>query len=93
MKFLFVRKFQTSAGAVPVPKHVVMTLAPRNVVHFGDHRFDLLTSSIKTVVEIDRAEVIAKIPQLREHPNRATGPRPRPLLHQRSNEPINLLTG
>ena len=57
--------------AVATPKHVAVTLAPRSVVNLRYDRFGPTAGAVEAVIKVERAEVVAPVPQLCEQ---ADGP-------------------
>ena len=53
-------------AAVALPQHIVMALPPWSVANFRHDCVYLLASFVETEKQIQRAEVEAKIPQLRQ---------------------------
>jgi len=59
--------------AIALPQDIAVLLVPWRVVHFGNHRLDPQAFFIVTIEEVQGAEVISKITQLGEQPNRPFG--------------------
>ena len=76
-------------GLISLPENIGVLFPPRRVAHFSDNRLDPIGIRCETIEEVERTEVLAEIPQLREQPDRSTGARSCLILHQIANAPIN----
>ena len=63
-----------TAQLIPGRQHIAMLLAPRCVVDLGDNRFEYFPACIKAIVETNRVEAVAKVTQVGQKADRATGP-------------------
>lgn len=60
-----------SGLCVPVPQHIAVLLSPGDVAHLGNDKLQRPSITGVAVIQIQRAEVIAPVPQLAQHANRS----------------------
>jgi len=95
MKYLLAAAVQGAihASSAVSGKHIAVLFTPRRVVNFSHHALNRGVSTIKTVVETDWIETVAKVAKMCQQADGPGGTMPGAVLHQIPHGPVKWYLG